>query len=126
MIADAILDAKFTDVNVYATGMGFELNNGTISNSTITLDPGSYVYSADGGAVSVSHNGHINISNSTVVTQSYGYVVYPTGGTINITDCTIEGKEENQDKWYYIYDQYSGKTGTIIIDNVTKETKSNP
>ena len=35
-------------------------------------------------------------------------------------------KEENQDKWYYIYDQYSGKTGTIIIDNVTKETKSNP
>ena len=61
-----------------------------------------------------------------MVTQSYGYVVYPTGGIINITNCTIEGKEENQDKWYYIYDQDSGKTGTIIIDNETKETKSNP
>ena len=109
-----------------SSGAGFELNKGTISNSTITLDPGSYVYSADGGAVSVSHNGHINISNSKVVTQSYGYVVYPTGGTINITGCTIEGKEENQDKWYYIYDQYTGKTGTIIIDNVTKKNKSNP
>jgi len=86
----------------------------TIDNCDITLDPGYYVYSAD-GAVSVSYNGILNISNSAISSGSYGLYVLPTGGTIYADDCEINAPLGNR-----IDDYTKGKiyiNGFILVSS---------
>ena len=120
IIADASLsEVLFDGVTVNAKGIGFELKNGVIQNSNITLDPGAYVYSIDGVPILASNSGKIIVSNTTITSPTtktlsgYGLVVAPTGGEIVATDITINAAEG---KKYYIYQMNEGKEGKISVN----------
>jgi hypothetical protein len=96
---------------IKATGLALELKNGTIENSTITLNPGAYVYSIDGAGLIASNSGEVTIKGSTINVSGnyYGIAVAPTGGLVNVEDCVINATTTK----YFVYDQYEGKSGCI-------------
>ncbi|MBR2298563.1 MAG: right-handed parallel beta-helix repeat-containing protein [Bacteroidales bacterium] len=120
---DRLSEVLFEGVTVNAKGIGFELKNGEIRDSKITLDPGAYVYSIDGAPILASNSGKIIVSNTTIETSSgYGLVVAPTGGEIVATDITINAAEGKE---YYIYQMYEGKVGKISVDGEIVAQQSN-
>ena len=84
-----------TGVTLNARGSGIEAGNATISGCKITLDPGSYVYSAEGACVSVNNGGLITVKDSTLISGTYATAVYSSTnaagefGTINLINCNI-------------------------------------
>ena len=119
-IATVSKDFSMKDATITATGLGLELKNGTIENSTINLNPGAYVYSIDGAGLIASYSGEVTIKGSTINVSGnyYGIAVAPTGGSVNVEDCAINATTK-----YFVYDQYEGKSGCIKEGNTVVAEK---
>lgn len=81
-------------VTLKAQGAGCEFCGVTlIEDSTITLDPGMYVSSADGACVAASNGGQVTVKSSTLESATYYAAVFPTGGSILIESSTVSGAQ---------------------------------
>jgi hypothetical protein len=121
MVAVADVVATIENVTVIARGLTFELTNGTITNSDITLSPGAYVYSVEGAGILASNQGTVTITDTKITSSLKGLVVAPTGGEIVARNITLTAQTENDR--YYIYDQSEGKTGKITVDGTVVAEK---